>query len=394
MTEVAERHRSSPRALDAVALVAFVALGLPDGVLGVAWPSIRADFDRSVPALGILLAAQTVGYLLATAANGALVGRLGTGRLLVSAAGLAVVGFISFTTTTSWLLLGIASLAVGTAAGMVDAGLNAHVAVHHGRRAMGLLHAAFGIGATAGPLLVTTMLAADRGWRSAYGFVAVLQGLLLGAFLLTRAHWRAAPADVPGTDAGGEVHPRLRGSLVLTMATFFVYTGFEISSGQWAFSLLTEERDFDATSAGLWVAAYWGALTVGRLVMAVAADLAGAATVLGWATAGALAGAILLWLDVLGTGVLGLPVIGLCLAPVFPTLVSLTPERLGTERAAHAIGYQLTAAGVGAAALPGAVAVLIGVGGLATLGPALVAMAVGLVVLNLVSQLVAGQKPC
>lgn len=388
MTEVFERRRSSPRALYALALVAFVALGLPDGVLGVAWPSIRDDFDRSVSALGILLAAQTVGYLLATAANGALVARLGTGRLLGSAAGLAVAGFVGFTATSSWAVLSAAALAAGAAAGMVDAGLNAHVAVHHGRRAMGLLHAAFGIGATAGPLLVTTLLVADRSWRSAYGFVAVLQALLLGAFLVTRGGWRAAPADAPGSGLGRVEPPHHRTTLVLTLASFFVYTGLEISTGQWAFSLLTEQRDFATTSAGLWVAAYWAALTAGRLAMAVAADRAGAVAVLGWATAGALAGAGLLWLDPFGGGVVGLPVIGLCLAPVFPTLVSLTPERLGTERAAHAIGYQLTAAGVGAAALPGAVALLIGVGGLAVLGPALVAMAVTLLLLHLASQAV------
>ena len=121
--------------------------------------------------------------------------------------------------------------------------------------------------------------------------------------------------------------------------------------------------------------------------MAVAAHRAAPATLLGVATAGALVGTAVLWLDVGGTGVVGLPLVGLSLAPVFPTLVSLTPERLGAARAAHAIGYQLAAAGVGAAALPGAVALGIGAGGLGALGPSLVALALTLAALQAAAHL-------
>ena len=372
-----------------MALAAFVALGIPDGVLGVAWPSIRADVGRPVAALGVLLVAQTTGYLLAAAANGALVARLGTGRLLVSSAGVALVGFAAFTASGSWPAFVLASAAIGAAAGMVDAGVNAHVAVHHGRRAMGLLHASFGIGATVGPLLVTGLLGAGLGWRSAYGLIAVGQAVLLGSFVVTRRAWRAAPGE-KDEGAGGRPAPSRPGATaVLTLASFFVYTGLEIATGQWAFSLLTEERGVATTAAGLWVAAYWGGLTGGRLVLAAAAHRVAPSTLLGTAAAGAVVGTAVLWLDLGGTGVLGLPLIGVSLAPVFPTLVSLTPERLGAARAAHAIGYQLAAAGVGAAALPGAIALVIGDGGLEALGPSLAALAVALTALLAAAQLAA-----
>ena len=359
-----------------------MALGLPDGVLGVAWPSLRAELERPVSALGVLLVVQTAGYLTATASNGALVARLGTGRLLACAAGVAVLGFGAFTVSQSWLVLVAAALGLGGAAGMVDAGVNAHVAVHHGRRAMGLLHAAYGIGATAGPLLVTSLLATDRTWRSAYGCITAIQVALLVSFVATRRRWRPAPPDTaPGTGAGiVGGHPRA--VLLLTLASFFVYTGLEIATGQFAFSLLVEQRDLTPTIAGLWVASYWGALTGGRLLMAVVAHRVAPARTLGGAALGALAGTLVLWLDPAGAGAAGLPVIGLSLAPVFPTLVSLTPERLGAGRAAHAIGYQLSAAGVGAAALPGGVAATIGALGLGALGPSLVAMATALLVVH------------
>ena len=372
-----------------IALATFVALGVPDGVLGVAWPSLRAALDRPVSALGVLLVVQTAGYLTATAANGALVGRLGTGRLLACAAGVAAAGFGAFTVSGSWLVLVGAALGLGGAAGMVDAGVNAHVAVHHGRRAMGLLHAAYGIGATTGPLLVTSLLAAGRTWRSAYGCITAIQVGLLVAFLATRRRWRPAPPEAPAPAGTGSASARPRAVLVLTLTSFFVYTGLEIATGQFAFSLLVEQRDLAPTPAGLWVAAYWGSLTGGRLLMAVVAHRLAPANVLGGAVAGALAGTIVLWLDPGGAGAAGLPLIGMSLAPVFPTLVSLTPERLGTGRAAHAIGYQLSAAGVGAAALPGGVAAGIGAVGLGALGPSLVAMAVALLVVHVATQAVA-----
>jgi fucose permease len=380
----------SRRGTYVLALATFVALGLPDGVLGVAWPSIRVAADRPVSALGVLLVAQTAGYLVATAANGALVTSLGTGRLLAAATAVAACGFGAFVASSgAWVVLIVASSAVGAAAGMVDAGVNAHVAVHHGRRAMGLLHAAYGVGATAGPLLVTGLLAAERTWRSAYGAIASLQGVLLVAFLATRGSWRPAPARPPDGMSGLVPLPRARTALVLTLASFFVYTGLEIATGQWAFSLLTEERGVPTTTAGLWVAAYWASLTGGRLVLAGAGERVPADRLLGGATAGALLGTLVLWLDPGGAGAVGLPLIGTSLAPVFPTLVSLTPERLGAHRAAHAIGYQLSAAGVGAAALPAAVAVAVGRRGLEALGPSLLVMAGVLLVLHVATQWVA-----
>ncbi len=380
------------RGLYGLALAAFVALGLPDGTLGVAWPSIRAELRQPVSALGVLLVAQTVGYLVVTARNGALVGRFGTGRLLAASAGTAATGFIAYALAAPWAFLIAASVAVGAAGGAVDAGVNAHVAVHHGRRAMGLLHAAFGIGATAGPLLVTALLQVGRSWQAAYLVLVVSQLLLLGSFLRTRTRWLPPPVAAPAEPGARRADDR-RAVAVLTAAAFFVYTGLEIATGQWAYSLLTEQRGTTAVAAGLWVAAYWAALTAGRLLLAVGADRFAPAPLLTSASLGALAGTVVLWLDPAGLGAAALPLIGLCLAPVFPTLVSLTPERLGPERAAHAIGHQLAAAGVGAAALPGAVALAIGAGGLDALGPSLVALATALVVVQAATRRAAAGAP-
>lgn len=354
---------------------------MPDGTLGVAWPSIQRDLDRPISALGVLLVAQAAGYLVASTANGALVARFGTGNLLVASAVGSAIGLGAYAMAPPWSLLVTASVLVGAAAGALDAGVNAHVALHHGRRAMGMLHASFGVGATAGPLMVTALVVADQSWRVAYGAMVLAHLGLLMAFVRTRPRWATTPrSDTPPADEG---HRRL-GALALGMLAFFFYTGLELSAGQWAFSLLTEHRGMGSGPAGLWVASYWGSLTIGRVGLALGGHRVQPRRLLHIATVGAVIGATVVWLDPAGIGVAALPLLGLCLAPIFPVLVSLTPERLGSARTAHHVGFQLAAAGVGAAVLPGAVGLAVAAAGLDAVGPTLVAMALALAVTHLV----------
>lgn len=356
----------------------------------MAWPSIQRDLGRPISALGVLLVAQAAGYLVASTANGPLVARFGTGSVLtVSAVGSAL-GLGAYALASPWSVLVAASVLVGAAAGALDAGVNAHVALHHGRRAMGLLHASFGVGATAGPLFVTALVVADRSWRAAYGAMVLAHLVLLVAFLGTRRRWSTVPRhDIPPVEEGR----RRRGALVLGMLAFFFYTGLELSAGQWAFSFLTEHRRMASGPAGLWVASYWGALTVGRVALALGGHRAHPRRVLDGATAGAVIGVTVVWLDPGGLGVAALPLVGLCLAPIFPVLVSITPERLGSARTAHNVGYQLAAAGIGAAVLPGAVGLAVAAVGLDAVGPTLMAMALVLAGLHLLDTAVSAPRP-
>lgn len=138
-----------------------MALGLPDSTLGVTWPSMRADLDRPLSSLGLLLGATTIGYLPASAASGRLILRFGTGRLLVGATTAYLITMALYVTAPRFALLVLGSLTGGIAAGIVDTGLNAHFALHHGPRAMNILHASFGVGATIGPLFATLVI--DQG---------------------------------------------------------------------------------------------------------------------------------------------------------------------------------------------------------------------------------------
>ena len=368
------------RRLIKVAFLIFVTLGLSAGVLGVAWPSMRVDLARPVSDLGLLLAIGTGGYFVAGLVAGRLTRLLGIGSLLTATLLLGTVSLVGYGLAQSWPVLLIFAIGLGFTSGLVDAVINAYVALHHGTRTMNLLHASFGVGATTGPILVASLLARGLSWRWTYLVLAAAEAALLVVVFALRQRWPDPPQErtVAVTDG------RLGGSVAGVLGLFFLNVGFEVTAGQWAYSVLTESRNVAAFAAGVWVALYWGGLTGGRLLLGVVGDRISGRAILHLSMAGSVIGAIIFWWDPSGLGVLSLPLLGLSIAGVFPTLVALTPRLVGAERAPAIIGYQIAAASVGTAALPWIAARFIDANGLEALGPFLVVTATVMALLHLV----------
>jgi fucose permease len=379
--------------------VALGTLGLRDGSLGVAWPSMRATFHQPLSSLGVLILLANAGYLISSTGSGRATARLGAGRLLTTASAAATAALAVYCVSPWWPLLLVAAPVLGLANGAIDAGVNAHVALHHSVRAMGLIHASYGVGATLGPILVTGALSAGEGWRAAFATLVALEALLAARWMVTRRAWTtpvsqpsqpttagAVPAGEPlpgpGPWAVASTGVRARLPLLpLSLAVFFLLTGLELATGAWAFSLLREGWHVGRTAAGAWVASYWGVFTAGRVLLGLAGHRTTTDRLLRWSTAVALAGAILLWWrPTPAVGGAGLPLLGLGLAAVFPSLVSATPSRHGARRAHAVIGYQLAAAGVGGAAIAGMAGLVAGHLGLLALGPYLTGVAAALLV--------------
>lgn len=357
--------RLSPRRLALVGFLTFVALGLTQGVLGVAWPTMRVDFGRPLPDLGTLLAISVGGYVFAGMLAGRLTRVLGTGNLLVLTLAIGTFSLLLYAVAGSWPVLLLAAAGVGMSGGLLDSTVNAYVALNHGTRTMNLLHASFGIGATTGPILVASALARGLSWRAAYVVLVCVELLLVITLWWIRRHWPETPQkEVRRTQVGG-VGPLVFGLL----AMFFVHVGLEMTAGQWSYSLLTESRGVGEFAAGIWVAAYWGGLTGGRLLLGVIGHRIGAQRTLNLSMGGTALGSALVWWDPVGLGVLGLPMIGFGLAGIFPTLVAVTPAWVGADRAPAVIGYQVAAASAGSAAMPWLVSRLIDVQDLEVLGP-------------------------
>jgi fucose permease len=373
-------NRPSLRLL-AVALAAFVMLGLVDGALGVAWPSLRETFGRDISDLGVLLAFGSVGYLTASGGYGWLHRRVGTGSLLLGGSILLVFGLAGFALSSEWLTIAASAISLGLGGGLVDTGMNAHAALAFDVGSINLLHACYGVGATLGPIVITVSLVSSGAWRRGYSLLAVAQVLTAFAIWTRRTRWAGAEPDFSG-DA--TVVAR-RGQMWLMILLFFLYTGAEVATGQWAFTLLSEGRGMSTAAAGTWVAVYWGGLTVGRFGFGMLGGRLSPTLTLGGSMVVALAGVALIWLDPLDWGAVGLPLAGLGFAAVFPTLVALTPARIGRVRSTQSIGYQLAAANIGAAGVPWVLGGAAATWGVEALAPGLFVVAALLAALHFVS---------
>src|SRR5215471_17598683 len=183
------RRQQSGLGLIVLAYVGFVSLGLPDGLLGVAWPSMRASFHVPLDALGTLLVTFTTGYLLSSCSSGYLLARLSVGALLALSCLATATSLLGYALAPWWWMLVVLGALSGLGAGAIDAGVNTYVATHYSPRMINWLHACYGLGATSGPVIMTSVLAGQHSWQWGYGIVGLGQLGLAVAFGLTRTWW-------------------------------------------------------------------------------------------------------------------------------------------------------------------------------------------------------------
>jgi len=359
----------------------FVSIGLPDGLTGVAWPSMRDYFGLPIDALGGLLVSYTAGYLVSSFGSGRMLARVSVGALLALSCLATGVSLFGYAGASHWRLVVAFGGLAGLGAGAIDAGLNTYAATHFNARMVNWLHAFYGVGALSGPLLMTHALRSGLPWQWGYAIVGGGQLALAACFALTLRRWNGA-YQVDGASSHEPVVAASNASTLrlpvvwFSAAVFFVYTGIEAAAGAWAYSLLTESRAIPMMTAGTWVSVYWGALTVGRIVSATIAGRAPAPMLLRCCIAGQAAGALLVWLDLsASSSFFGLALIGLASAPIFPTMIASTPDRIPRNHLANAVGFQIAAAALGQSLLPALVGVMARRLGLEVVAPALLAAA-------------------
>ena len=356
----AAARRGSPTLLVVViAYLIFIFLGIPDGMLGVAWPSIQGAFGLALGQMGVLLAASTAGFLLTSFSAGRLITGLGISRLLIIATVLRGAALVGMGLAPSWLFMVSAAFLFGLASGCVDGGLNTYFAMNLSPRLMNWLHASYGLGATFGPILMTTLLSLSLAWRWGYVIVGVLQASLALLIFARADAWQLrSAADSQSTARQLEkvsYRTTLRRPIVwINVMIFFLYSGLEITAGNWSYTLFTEGRGVPVATAGFWVSIYWASFTMGRFVFGIIADRVkpiNATRVM--IAIGGLAATLIWWNPVDLVSFLALALMGFVMAPIFPLLISTTPTRLGVRDATNAIGFQVAAASVGIAVMPG-----------------------------------------
>lgn len=342
------------RAAILLAYLGFISLGLPDAVLGVAWPDARDALARATADLGWLLALGGSCYVASSASGGWLLARLGVGRLLAASTALVALGCAGFALAPTWPVLLACAIPVGLGSGAIDAALNHHAARTLPARHMHWLHACYGIGAMAGPLAMTAARAAGGGWRAGYAALALALGALALLFVAARRAWAGPIAATAAAAPDGGARAALRHPVVRAqMALYLLYGGAEVVVGQWGYTVLTEARGHGATGAGLALGAYWACLAAGRVAAGALAARASPATLVRGGAVLALASlAVVATPACAPVAGVALATVGFALAPIFPAVMAATPARVGEPVAAHAVGLQVAAAMVGVIVWP------------------------------------------
>ena len=394
-----------------LALGSFAVLGLPDGMLGPAWPEMRQTFGAPIAALGLILLVSTAGSVAISAFVGWLIQRIGVPALLATAGICAALGGAGFALAPGlWLILAVAVL-VGVAAGMMDGGLNTAIGLAGRPRLLNLLHAAYGVGTTIGPLLITVAIVTGS-WRPAYAVLSALDLVIATLWLRQRRSDRlhatpepptpaeSAEPTSPGPEAGNP-HPsegwsrrRASAAVIAGMVLFFVYTGVEVGAGQWEASYCRGHLGLSASAAAIATFFYWAAFTGARIVLAVLPRQLELVRIIRWGSVlGVVGAAAIWWQPNRAVALAGFIVLAGGLSGVFPALIGLTPARIGHRRAEHVIAWQVGAAAAGGSGLSAFLGLLIGLNGLQILGPALTVGAVLLIVANYVLARVAPIAP-
>jgi fucose permease len=345
-----------------LACLAYLCSAVPSSILGLLWPSIRLSYHQPLAALGGLLALGIAASVLASAVTGRLLQRLPTGSVVALGAGLVGVALAVEALSPYLLLFAVGVVLFGLGFGGLDAALNAYAAQHFGARRITWMHASYGVGATAGPVLATVMLSQAITWRWVYGLLAVPLVLLAVVFAATGRVWLRLTSSPHSAHEWAPQPPRRRLAVVGSLVFITVEDGIESAAGIWSYVYLVNGRGFSPAAAGLTVSAYWAMMFLGRVVLGALAERIGASRVLAAAVVGLAVGAAVM--AVPGprfVAVLGLMTLGLAAAPIFPLFTLTTADRLGADvqRTTQAVSFQVAASGVGGAVLPAGVGLAI-----------------------------------
>ena len=341
----------------AVIYLSFISLGLPDALLGSAWPSMYGEFNVPVSCAGVISTIIAVGTVISSLQSDRLTRALGAGKVTAISVGATAAAIFGFSVSHSFWALCLWAVPYGLGAGSVDAALNNYVALHYASRHMSWLHCMWGVGASVGPYIMGYALAGGGGWNMGYRYIALMQVALTLALLLSLPLWKAPAAG--GTGAEERSQPLTLGRIFripgvkAVMAAFFCYCALEQTTGLWASSYLVLQKGVPAETAASFASLFFIGITVGRALSGfLTMKLNDAQMIrLGEGIIGVGAAAFLLPLgEYAALG--GLILIGLGCAPIYPCIIHGTPEHFGADKSQAIIGVQMASAYAGNCLMP------------------------------------------
>ena len=335
--------------------LSFISLGLPDGLLGAAWPSIYPEFNVPVSCAGVISAIISAGTIVSSLQSDRLTRRLGTGKVTALSVATTAVALFGFSMSHSFLALCLWAVPYGLGAGSVDASLNNYVALHYESRHMSWLHCMWGLGASIGPYIMAYALSGGRGWNAGYRYVGILQVVLTAALFLSLPLWKSRSHG----EAAGEDHVLSLKEIVAipgakaVMITFFCYCALEQTAALWGSSYLVLHVGMDPQRAAGFASLFFLGITAGRALSGFLTMKFSDPQMVRLGESVILVGIAALLLPMgEGSAMAGLMLVGLGCAPIYPCVIHSTPAHFGAERSQAIIGVQMASAYVGTCLAP------------------------------------------
>ena len=340
----------------AIIYLSFISLGLPDALLGAAWPNMYPQFQVPVSYAGIISMIIAFGTIISSLQSDRLTRKFGTGKVTAVSVGITAFALWGFSISHSFILLCLWAIPYGLGAGSVDASLNNYVALHYSSKHMSWLHCMWGIGATLGPYIMGAVLTGGATWNTGYRIISVLQIALTAVLIFSLPKWKGQ-----NTSSGETVHGKalsLKEILAIpgakaVMICFFCYCAIESTTMLWASSYLHLSKGVDAKTAASFAGMFCIGITIGRGINGFIAMKLKDCQMIRMGQAIILTGIIVMILPFGKTvSLIGFSLIGLGCAPVYPCIIHSTPSHFGAERSQAIIGVQMASAYVGTCLMP------------------------------------------
>ena len=338
----------------AIIYMAFISLGLPDSLLGSAWPVMRLELGAPISYAGIISMIISVGTIVSSLLSNRLIHKLGPGLVTAASVGMTAAALFGFSVSGSFALLCLWAVPYGLGAGAVDAALNNYVAVNYSSRQMSWLHAFWGVGVTISPYIMSSCLTGGLGWQAGYRNVSILQVILTVILFAALPLWKRSGGG-SGEDAA-EV--TLKKAIKIpgvpfVMLAFLSFCALETTAGLWASSYLALAKDFPAEAAASYAGLLFIGITVGRALSGFLTIKLNDTQMIRLGQCIAAVG-IITFLLPLGkhAALVALILIGLGFAPIYPCIIHSTPDHFGADKSQAVIGMQMACAYMGNLLMP------------------------------------------
>lgn len=340
--------------------LAFISLGLPDSLLGSAWPTMYREFSVPISYAGGISMIIAAGTIISSLQSDRLTKAWGTGKVTAFSVFLTAAALFGFSVSHSYIALCLWAIPYGLGAGSVDASLNNYVALHYASRHMSWLHCMWGVGASLGPYIMGYALTGGQGWNMGYRYIAILQIILTALLIFSLPLWKKQSSEgSEPTSKEAKAKPLSLRQIILipgareVMITFFCYCALEQTTGLWASSYLVLRQKLSTETAAGFASLFFVGITVGRVLSGFLTLKLNDTQMIRLGEGVLLLGVLLLLLP-LGkeSSLAGLILIGLGCAPIYPSIIHSTPEHFGADKSQAMIGVQMASAYLGTCLMP------------------------------------------